>query len=130
MVSRRGWLQGVAAMVASLFVPKVGATDVAAERLKSILFPPEDVAYSRTQPTPIPGPGLKFPVGTVIVCQECKDKVATANRDIFTGEVAQSSAWDWHQAFRGDFYCDNCKASYVQPGLNGRIMLSTDKGWL
>jgi len=61
---------------------------------------------------------LKFQKGTVIVCPECNRELATAKRDIYSGEHRSSGDWKWTGIVpvRGLPKCEHCGAPYWRIG--------------
>lgn len=66
-----------------------------------------------------------YPMGTVIVCPHCCKTVAYAKRDIFSGEVMRSNAWESDIDLLGaEMICPNDGTPYLRDGK-----LHTIGGW-
>ena len=70
-------------------------------------------------------PKVRFPKGTVIVCPHCCNTIAYSKRDIYSGEVIRSSAWESDVDLSGAYMrCPDDNTSYF---MNGK--LHTIGGW-
>ena len=73
---------------------------------------------------------IKFAKGTQVICPNCKDLIATVNKDIYRCSQRNSSDLNWHQPHElcDSAECKVCKAWYIRESSNFSEMY-TQFGW-
>jgi DNA-directed RNA polymerase subunit RPC12/RpoP len=71
---------------------------------------------------------LKFQKGTVIVCPNCKNVIATAINDIYKCDACCSKDWDNIESL-SPFRCSECNTGYMSQVGDSKLLHTTD-GWV